>query len=105
MMVAPSLDNAMSPKRQALIIKQYIADGYTPLAYNTYSGIFTYYAGRNLNQTDELNDVARMVEDDDKVVLVIREKHWKTWPDRPTSLKIVDRQDIAGTMYLLLTKD
>ena len=91
MMVAPSLDDAMSPKRQAIIIKQYIEDGYTPLAYNTYSGIFTYYAGRNLNQTDQLDEATRMIEADEKVVLVIREKHWKNWSDRPTSLKIVDR--------------
>ena len=105
LMVAPSLDDAMSPKRQALIIKKYIEEGYTPLAYNTYSGIFTYYAGRNLNQSDKLNEIAYMVDVEDKVVLAIRERHWKTWPDRPASLSVVDRQDIAGTIYLLLTKD
>jgi len=105
LMVAPSLDDAMSPKRQALKIGQYIENGYTPLAYNIYSGIFTYYAGHNINQTSDMDEITSMIEENDKVILVIREKHWEPLKNRPADLKVVDRQDIAGMVYLLITKD
>ncbi|MBI9078698.1 MAG: glycosyltransferase family 39 protein [Pseudodesulfovibrio sp.] len=105
LMVAPSLDNAMSPKQQSLKIGQYIKDGYTPLAYKIYSGIFTYYAQHDLNETGNIDEIVRTMDAHDKVVLVIREKHWKTWPDHPADLKVTDRQDIAGMIYLLVVKD
>ena len=105
LMVAPSLDDAMSPKRQALKIGQYIEEGYTPISYGTYSGIFTYYAEHDLIEAKDLNQVSNIVKADDRVVLVIRERHWKNWQDHPAGLRVADRQDIAGMVYLLVLKD
>lgn len=105
MIVAPSLDDAMSPKRQALKIGQLIDEGYTPLAFKIYSGIFTYYAGHNIAETSDWDVLTPTVEAADKMVLTIREKHWKEWKERPADLKIMDRQDIAGMVYLIVIKD
>jgi len=104
MMVAPSLDNAMSPKRQALMIGELVNEGYSPMAYRIYSGIFTYYAGHDIPETSDWNELRSMINSSDKVVLTIREKHWETWKDRPAGLRILDRQDIAGMIYYIVTK-
>ena len=105
LMVAPSLDDAMSPKRQALMIGEYAEDGYAPMAFKIYSGIFTYYAGQDIDETGDWDTLTAMVNGKDKVVLSIREKHWEEWKDRPADLKIINRQDIAGMIYLLVIKD
>ena len=57
LMVAPSLDDAMSPKRQALIIKSYADQGYEPHAIKIYSGIFAYYSGYDLIETNHLDQL------------------------------------------------
>lgn len=105
LMVAPSLDDAMSPKSQAIKMGEYADAGYAPMAFKIYSGIFTYYAGHNFEETGEWDKLIPMIQGDDKVVLSIREKHWEEWKDRPNDLKIVDRQDIAGMIYLVVIKD
>ena len=105
LMVAPSLDDAMSPKRQALMIGEYADQGYAPMAFKIYSGIFTYYAGHDLEETGDWDRLAAMVKERDRAILSIREKHWEEWKDRPEDLKIMDRQDIAGMIYLLVIKD
>jgi hypothetical protein len=97
----PSLDDYMSPKRQGSLIRAYVAEGYKPLAYDIYSGIFTYYAGTNLLETSDLAKIAAEVEETPKCVLVIRKKHWDAWENRPGRLVAFDEQNIAGQVYVL----
>jgi len=104
LMVAPSLDNAMSPKRQALVLKKYIEQGYTPYAGNIYSGIYTYYAGHVINENDHLDKLVQELRQDPKAVLVIRETHWNDIKAQLPEFRIVNRQSIAGLRYLLLIK-
>jgi 4-amino-4-deoxy-L-arabinose transferase-like glycosyltransferase len=105
LMVAPSLDDAMSPKRQAEMIGAHVRQGYAPLAYKVYSGIFTYYAGQDIEETGDLDELASLIEQRGKVVLVIRERHWNEWTDRPPGLRVIDRQDIAGMVYVLAVRE
>lgn len=104
LMVAPSLDDAMSPKRQGEMIGQLVDEGYTPMAYKIYSGIFTYYAGHNIEETSDPEKLLGMIESADRAVLTIRERHWNEWPGRPVGLRILDRQNIAGMTYLIVIK-
>jgi len=104
-LVAPSLDNAMSPQHQGSRIGELITAGYTPVAFKIYSGIFTYYAGHDIIETGDWDNLDSLMTNNDKVVLSIREKHWKQWKDRPADLRVVDRQDIAGMVYLVVIKN
>lgn len=98
----PSLDIIMSPKKQATLMKEYIAEGYKPVAYKVYSGLYTFYAGSNVYETKDLNEVGEMLVSDKKIVVGMAEKHWRRWEERPEGMKIVDSQWVAGREYLLL---
>lgn len=105
LMVAPSLDNAMSTKRQGEMIGQLVEEGYTPMAFKIYSGIFTYYAKHNIPETSDPDVLKEMLASTDKGVLVIRERHWNDMREKqPAGLRILDRQNIAGMTYLLVLK-
>jgi 4-amino-4-deoxy-L-arabinose transferase-like glycosyltransferase len=105
LMVAPSLDDAMSPRRQGEIIGAHVRQGYAPVAHKVYSGIFTYYAGHDIEETGDFAELADLLRERGRVVLVIRERHWDEWPDRPADLRVIDRQEIAGMTYLLAVRE
>jgi hypothetical protein len=100
-MVAPALDNVLSPKAQAMVMRELIKDGYTPVSYKDYGGTYTYYAGRNIVETKDLNTVASMAEQG-KVALAIRAKDWEQWAEKPSCFVPVHRQWIETRLQLLL---
>ncbi|GAB7023186.1 ArnT family glycosyltransferase [Salidesulfovibrio brasiliensis] len=102
-LVAPSLDNAMSPKRQALMLKEYAEDGYRPMAWRIYSGIFSYYSEQELYESNQWEDIEQELAKTPKAALIVRERHWKSLKDKPALLQ-VDRQVISGEPYLLMLK-
>jgi 4-amino-4-deoxy-L-arabinose transferase-like glycosyltransferase len=104
MLAGPSLDDAMSPKRQALILKDYIERGYAPFAARVYSGIYTYYAGHEYPEYDNYEALIEKMAERDKAVLVIRETYWNDIRDRLPDFHIVDRQSIAGLVHVLAVK-
>ena len=104
LMVAPSLDDAMSTERQAAIIKDYADQGYEPHAIKIYSGIFTYYSGHDMLETNHLDELVESVRDKEKVVLSVRESQWPHYKDQLPGFRIVDRQYIAGMVYLVAVK-
>lgn len=103
--VAPSLDAAMSPKIQAELMRDYAAKGYEPMAFKTYSGIFTYYAGQNVYETGQWDELREHLSHHAKAVLAIRQRHWDEWRDRPETLIPIHRQVLSGDTYLLVIKD
>ncbi|WP_319582109.1 glycosyltransferase family 39 protein [uncultured Pseudodesulfovibrio sp.] len=105
MLAAPSLDDAMSPKRQALILKDYIERGYTPYAARVYSGIYTYYAGHDYAEYDNYDMLIHEMETQEKAVLIIRENYWNDISKRLPDFHVVDRQSIAGLVHVLAIKD
>lgn len=98
---APSLDDYMSPKRQGEIIRAYVAQGYTPIGFDIYSGIFTYYADTDLHETDNWDELKAQLAGSPRAVLVTRKKVWDQWQDRPAWLVVIDEQNIAGQIYVL----
>lgn len=105
LLVAPSMDEAMSPERQGRIIAEYVEKGYTPMGYKIYSGIYSYYAGHNLRETNKAKEIEQWIAGEDKAVLAIRTRHWNEWKGRPDTLKIIDEQNIAGMDYYIAVKD
>lgn len=105
LMVAPSLDEAMSPERTALAMGEYAKKGYTPMAFNIYSGIFTYYAEQDIVQVETFDEITDRIKNGENIVLVIRDKYWKQWTDRPEGFTVIGRQTISGMTYLLVVRD
>jgi len=104
MFVVPSLDAIMSPKAQAELMGSYIDAGYTPLGYKLYSGTYTYYAGHDIRELDEMQDLERELALHPDVVLGMRRKYWDRWENRPVELRLVHEQWIADRPYVLAVK-
>ncbi|BBD06923.1 ArnT family glycosyltransferase [Desulfovibrio ferrophilus] len=101
----PSLDRAMSPKAQGELMGEYIDQGYTPVAYKIYSGVYTYYCGHNILETQDLPLIERMTAEEPKLVLGIQRKYWDSWENRPKSLRVVHEQWVVDRPYVLAIKD
>ncbi|EGB16486.1 glycosyl transferase family 39 [Pseudodesulfovibrio mercurii] len=104
LLAAPSLDDAMSPKRQALVLKDYIERGYAPFSARVYSGIYTWYADHDYPEYDNYAQLMEEMAKHDKVVLVMRESHWRDIEDKLPEFHVVDRQSIAGLVHILAIK-
>ena len=100
----PSLDGAMSPRAQALLMKDYVSRGYAPAAFNTYAGIYTYYAGRDVFETQDRAALSRFLAEHPAVVLAMKEKDWLAWTERPEGLNVVERQFLVDRPYVLAVR-
>ena len=104
--VAPSLDETMSPRRTAEELAKAADEGYFPIAHKIYSGIFTYYAGRDILETSHYDELDAVLSEHPKAALIIDARRLREWPDRPDNLRRVSEQWISDrTYYLLLTSD
>jgi len=99
--VAPSLDPLMSPRGQAEIIRDYARQGFAPVAFDIYSGIYTYYAGREIPEINDRAELTAFLANHPKAVLAIRKKHWEPWPERPAGLGLKDERRIVDQVYVL----
>ena len=104
LLLAPSLDPVMSPKAQAELMGAYIDAGYRPLGYKLYSGTYTYYAGHDIMELADLQEVERELALHPKAVLGIRRKYWDLWENRPDNLQLAHEQWIADRPYVLAVK-
>lgn len=96
--LSPSLDIIMSPKPQAMLLKSYAAQGYTPVAHDIYQGIYSYYLGGVIRETPAFDQLNELVATQD-VVLVIKKKKWDIWAERPEHMILVFEQWMAGQPY------
>jgi hypothetical protein len=101
--LSPALDALMSPKPQADALKILAAKGYTPVSYDIYSGIYSYYWGGPLREIAGLDALDRAVAEGD-VALVIKKKHWDAWPGRPDDMRPVFEQWLAGQPYYVAVR-
>jgi len=74
------------------------------MAFKTYSGIYTWYAGRNPEETGDRTELEAWLDKTDKAVLAIRRRHFDEWKDRPEGLTVIDEQNVAGMDYLVVIK-
>ena len=102
LLVAPSLDRIMSPAAQGRRMGEYADKGYLPMAYRIYPGTYTYYAGRNILETKDLEAVRReLAERRGKVVVGMRRSDWDQWLNRPDNLAVVHEQWIVDRPFVL----
>lgn len=103
LITAPSLDSVMSPKASAELMGKYMRKGYVAAAYDTYSGIYTYYAGTDLIEIPKhFMELDKLCAENSKVIIAMKKKHLKKWTDRPAELKLVHEQWITDQPYILL---
>ncbi len=98
LLLAPALDPIMSPKPQAMALKEYTAQGYLPVAHDIYQGIYSYYLGGVVTETNSYEALEKLLAEQN-VVLAIKKKKWDAWESRPAGLRIVLTQWLAGTTY------
>jgi hypothetical protein len=96
-MVAPSFDSVLSPKAQALMMRAYMQNGYTPAAYKVQGGTYTFYAGGNVPS------LAALPEDrQDKMIIGMQRARLDEWVNRPACFQEVHSQWIETREYVLL---
>jgi len=105
MLTLPSLDPVMSPKAQARVMGDYADQGYVPAAYKIYSGVYTYYSGHDVLETQDLERIAALLAAEPKVVLGMQRRYWDQWADRPASLSVVHEQWVVDQPYVLAVQD
>jgi 4-amino-4-deoxy-L-arabinose transferase-like glycosyltransferase len=103
----PSLDARLSTRDHALLLHEHIQKGYQPVAFNTYSGIYTFYAGANLIETADPQALAALLEAGGPLVLAIRTRDWDAQPQLAAQMRILDQREIvgAGGQYLVAVRD
>ncbi|MDK2954887.1 MAG: hypothetical protein PWQ57_383 [Desulfovibrionales bacterium] len=105
LLTAPSFDPVMSPKAQASIMGEYADAGYAPAACRIYSGLYSYYAGRNITEMESLEDLKAFLATHPKAVVGLPEKYWRQWRGELPGLRVVHEQFIADRAYALLLQD
>lgn len=101
-----SLDPLLSPQKTGLEMRGYAEKGYHPVAYRIYPGIFTYYAGKNVEEVTERAQLREIMARQDKVALVMRAINWdEPWDFKPQGFTKVMEQSVAGMTYYLLVRD
>lgn len=104
LILAPSLDAIMSPKAQAEVLAAYADKGYDVMAYKMYSGTYTYYAGQNIHEIADWDEMLAELGSHDKVALAMRRKYWDQWENRPADLQVVHEQWIADRPFVVIVK-
>lgn len=124
LLVAPSLDTMLSPKAQAAAMAEYVHKGYAAASYRVYPGVYSYYLNNRLafldfgEEGNELERRTALIQDIDNrddldaflaehphAVVVMREKDWAKWENKPGYLQVVERQWMVDQPYVLMMQD
>ncbi|OIO04348.1 MAG: hypothetical protein AUJ49_03055 [Desulfovibrionaceae bacterium CG1_02_65_16] len=101
--LSPALDIIMSPRPQALILKEYAQKGFKPISVDIYSGIYSYYFGGPIEELSSLDALTGELTKGD-VVFAIKKRKWDSWRNRPEAgLERVALQWLAGQDYYIVT--
>lgn len=103
LLTLPGLDGVLSTRIPATILRDQATTGAHPVAYRTYSGVFSFYAGRAVDEISSPEALAERLADHDTVVLVGRTRHLDGLPGLQGAEEL-DRREIwgAGGTYVVL---
>lgn len=101
-MAAPSFNAVLSPKAQALVMKDFIEAGYKPLSFKVYGGTYSYFSGSPTTSIASLREAQDLVDAHVPFVLALRAKDLAAWVEKPQALHEVHRQWIETNEYILL---
>lgn len=101
----PSLDPIMSPKTQALAARELASQGYRLLAFNTYSGVYSYYLGERLPESSVAAEAGEFLKAPRSAV-IMRRKDWdRRGPEFPEGPKIVHEQFIVDRPFVIVARE
>jgi len=101
----PSLDAVMSPKAQALVMKDYVRRGYVPAAFDIYAGIYEYYAGTAYMESDNENWLKDFLASHSKTAVVFKKKVFLKLQNKLPPMREVHEQWIVDQPYVLVVQD
>ncbi|MCU0908761.1 MAG: phospholipid carrier-dependent glycosyltransferase [Rhodobacteraceae bacterium] len=103
LLTLPYLDSVLSTRTPATILRDQAAAGAHPVAYRTYSGVYSFYAGRAVDEIATPEDLAARLAAHDTVVIAGRARHLDGLPGLEGAEEL-DRREIwgAGGTYLVL---
>lgn len=102
--VLPSLDPMMSPKAQAERLKVYIAEGYDPIGYGLYSGLYTYYVGRPILEVETPEALRAALAAPRPVALATSRRNYDRLQELLPGFAVVHEQRIAERVYVLAVR-
>ncbi|MDR2076436.1 MAG: hypothetical protein LBP61_05835 [Desulfovibrio sp.] len=102
--VAPSFSTVLSPKAQALAMKDLANKGFTPVSFKDYGGTYSYYAGRTILETRDPAKVLTLAAGG-KTALAMPLDDWEAWTDKPAGCVEVQRQWLETRQRILLACD
>lgn len=103
LVTAPSLDAFLSPKAQAEIINKYKQDGYQPIAYRVYPGVYSFYTNGKIEEVSGKPRLEELLRSQDKLIMAIRLKDWEKMDQQAyPELVEINRQRLAEQEAILL---
>ena len=103
--VAPSLDDVMSPRRQAEVIAARADEGYAPLIFRVYPGTYSYYARRPLPETRDLERLRAHVHAPGRRLVVMARKYWDRYAEALPGFRRIHEQRVEGRPFVILLRD
>jgi 4-amino-4-deoxy-L-arabinose transferase-like glycosyltransferase len=104
LLTATMLDGRLSTVNPATVLRNEAAHGAHPVAYRTYSGVFSFYAGFAVDEIATPEDLAQRLAAHETVVVVGRARHLQAVPGLMDDALELDRREImgAGGVYVVL---
>jgi 4-amino-4-deoxy-L-arabinose transferase-like glycosyltransferase len=104
LVLLPGLNERASTRIPAELLADYAGQGHTPVAYRTYPGIYSYYAGRDILQIDDPESLLALVAEGGPLVIAARRARLGGLDLE--GFEIIDDRAIqgAGSDYLVLVR-
>ena len=98
----PGLNESTSTRITAEYLGQYAQQGHLPVAYRTYPGIFSYYAGRDVVQINDATEMETLLATSRQIVIAGRQRHLAELD--LTGFVLLDSREIngAGGVYQVM---
>ncbi|MCX8085215.1 MAG: glycosyltransferase family 39 protein [Calditerrivibrio sp.] len=91
-----------SPRQLAEELSKYSSLGYVAISFDTYSGTYSYYAGRSVFETRDKELVFKKIDMGEKLVIALPEKTWNKWEIKPKNTKIIQKYWMMNKYYLVI---
>jgi 4-amino-4-deoxy-L-arabinose transferase-like glycosyltransferase len=103
LLTLPGLDGVLSTRIPATILRDQAAAGAHPVAYRTYSGVFSFYAGRVVDEVSTPEELSALLDAHQVAVVAGRARHLERLPALAGAEEL-DRREIwgAGGTYVVL---
>lgn len=103
-MTMPSLDSVVSSKSASVELKRYVDLGYYPISFRIYSGVFSYYSGLVISETDDWAELDRMIASYPRVIVAMAASRWEEWTNNPDFIEVM-RFWMLSNEYVLILRD